>query len=812
MTVAKIAVEKTTLNFDILFSYSIPDNLADKVKVGQRVIVPFGAGNSSRQGIILDFDEDDSQKLKPIARIIEKKPILNGEMVDLVIWMKERYFCTYFDAIRLVIPAGLNMRAGITYKIVSDDFDLSGLSADETKVFEAIKKSRQPVKSDTLFKKLGVKFEPRELLDLVDAGIVERKKQFFRLTNDATLLMVEIVEDADISGVKVTEKQRQVLAFLEEYSVVSLKELLYFLGVTRSVVDSLAKKDIVRYFEQEVLRTPFDDIEKDDSIDFILNDEQQAAFEGLCGLVDRKKACGALLYGVTGSGKTQVFIRLIEKVVAENKQVILLVPEIALTPQAIRIFKNRFGGKVAVLHSGLSLGERLDEYKRIKAGDADIVVGTRSAIFSPLDNIGLIIIDEEQEYTYKSERSPRYHARDVAKFRCAKNDALLLLASATPSVETYHKTVVGQYSLFKISKRYSDSGLPPVYVVDMNDEKSAGNEGIISSYLADAIDENLDNGEQTILFLNRRGYNTVVRCEACGEVVTCKHCSIPMTYHKANGRLVCHYCGAIENMPKECVRCSGHSLKFVGLGTQKAEDQLGQLFPQARILRMDMDTTMSKFAHENKFEAFRKKEYDIMIGTQMVSKGLDFENVTLVGVLLADQSLYANDFRSTERTFSMLTQVVGRCGRGEVNGRAYIQTYTPYNEIIKVAAEQNYEEFFDTEITLRKTLLYPPFTSFCMVGFVGSVDGKTKACAELFLKILREHIGTLDHKIPLRVLGPSEASVLKVAGKYRYKLIIKCIDNLDTRNVLNHILGKFLKLPQSRAVNTFIDMNYYGSM
>ena len=813
-TVAKVAVEKATMSFDILFSYYVPENLTVSISIGQRVIIPFGSGNSRRQGIILELHQQSSnaENLKSIYDITDKNPILNEEMVRLVLWMKNRYFCTYYDAVKLVLPTGLNMRGEIFYSISENAHVEISLSDEQKHILDTIKKSKQSVKLKTLLKKLELTSEPKALLEMVDSGIVMRRREFVRQTADATLVMVRLLESESGSKISFTEKQKQVVAILQEYPVVSLKELLYYSGLTRSVVDSLVKKGAVEYYEQEVLRNPYEHVEMGEPSEIVLNVEQQNAFDGLWTLAESGEPKGALLHGVTGSGKTQVFIKLIQKVVEQGRQVIMLVPEIGLTPQAIRIFKNMFGDRVAVLHSGLSMGERLDEYKRIKSGAADIAIGTRSAIFSPFENIGLIIIDEEQEYTYKSERTPRYHATDVARFRCAYHKSLLLLASATPSVETYHKAVVGQYSLFKINKRYSDSGLPPVYIVDMNDEKEAGNNAIISGHLADAIDENLDRGEQTILLLNRRGYNTVVKCEACGEIVVCPNCSIPLTFHKANNRLVCHYCGTMEEMPKTCKRCSGASLKFVGLGTQKAEQQLSEFFPSARVLRMDMDTTMSKFSHERKLEAFRNHEYDIMIGTQMVAKGLDFENVTLVGVLMADQSLYMTDFRSSEKTFSMLTQVVGRCGRGETKGRAYIQTYTPYNEIISMAGSQNYEDFFDTEIMIRKAMLYPPFTSFCLVGFVGHVDADAKAGAMAFLDILKEQIRKTDEKIPLRVLGPSEASVLKVAGKYRYKLIIKCVDNLQTRNVLSQVLSKFLKSTISKRISAFIDMNYYGSM
>jgi len=817
INIVKVAVEKAALSFDTLFSYALPPELADNVHVGQRVIVPFGSGNLTRQGMVLELEEGEASALKTVQRLVDKTPILGEEMVKLVLWLRERTFCTYYDAVRLVIPAGLNMRPVVRYSLGGDMPPGSDamLGGEQREILEALRKAKGPMTDNNLFHKCGWqgREEPPILTQMVEMGWVRRHREFFRRVRDESVLMAAL-SDKDIGGAKTTAKQRQVLAILEEFGPVAVKEALYYAGVTRAVVDALYKKGLLDLYEQQVLRDPYAHMDAEESRPGLvtLSEEQRQALEGLTGLAGSGKPEAALLFGITGSGKTQVFLKLMEHTIAGGRQVILLVPEISLTPQAIRIFRQAFGETVAVLHSGLSLGERLDEYKRIKSGAASIAVGTRSAIFSPFDNLGLVIIDEEQEYTYKSESAPRYHARDVAKFRCGYHNALLLMASATPSVETYYFAQNGRYHQFTLRERYGEAQLPQVYVVDMNDEKMDGNMGALSSDLIEAMDDNLKRGEQTILLLNRRGFNTVVSCADCGEVVLCPNCSIAMTYHKANGRLVCHYCNAMAPMPKACPSCDSIRLKFLGLGTQRAVEQMEELFPGARILRMDMDTTMRKFSHEEMLEAFRQGEYDILIGTQMVAKGLDFDNVTLVGVLLADQSLYANDFRSYERAFSLLTQVVGRCGRGDKEGRAYIQTYTPFNDIIGYAAAQDYETFFDSEIGVRKAMLYPPYAAFCVVGFAGKENGETQRASETFLELLREAVKDLPQKLPLRVMGPSAANVVKVAGKYRYKLIIKCVDNAESRALLRQVLSAYHKQPASRKINTFVDMNYHGSL
>ena len=574
----------------------------------------------------------------------------------------------------------------------------------------------------------------------------------------------------------------------------------------RDSVDTLAKKGLIHFYDEEVFR--IENRAKDSSIEsLVLSDEQNRACDNLYAEYKDENPHISLLYGVTGSGKTSVFMKLIERVLGDNKGIIVMVPEISLTPQFVSLFSKRFGEKVAVFHSALSLGERLDEYKRVKKGLAQIVIGTRSAVFAPFDNLGLIIMDEEQEYSYKSESSPRYHAREIAKFRVSSNNALLVLSSATPSVETFYYANNGRYSINKLTKRYGSATLPEVVTADMNIEVQNGNTTGFSNVLLENLEYNLEHHKQSILLLNRRGHNTFVTCRTCGESVICPNCSISLTYHSANDRLMCHYCGYSIKYTNECPTCHSNTLRFGGTGTQKAESDIAEIFPDARILRMDTDATSSKSSYEKMISAFANGEYDILVGTQMVAKGLDFPNVTLVGVLNTDQMLYADDYRSYERSFSLLTQVVGRSGRGKSKGMAVIQSYTPDNLIISMAAKQDYNTFYNTEINVRKAMLYPPFADICLIGFVGENQTLTLKAANAFLHSFISLAQSDYPTLPLRILGPSPALVVKVSNKFRYKLIIKCKNNREFRKLLSTLLVQFGNNREFSSVTAYADMN-----
>ena len=801
--IAGIAVENTTRSFDKIFDYRVDSVLADEVCVGKRVLVPFGSGNRKRQGVVFYTKQGEAEKLKSVISVLDKTPVLTDEMLKLASFMKEHYFCTYYDAIKTMLPAGISYNISTTYTAVKG-MDTEELELDLQSVYNYLLAQKKPVKRETLTQTFGL--DASVFDSLCERGYLRKSDEAFRKVGDAVLKMVALNEDADFSDVKLSPKQNSVLEILQLAGAASVKEICYYTGVTTSVVDNLVKKNLAYYYEDEVFRTEKNNSVKENT-EIELSDEQNTAYENLLGEYNADKPAVSLLYGITGSGKTSVFLKLIESVIEDDKGIIVMVPEIALTPQFLSIFKSKFGDDVAVFHSGLSLGERLDEYKRVLKGKAKIAVGTRSAVFAPFKNIGLIIMDEEQEHTYKSESSPRYHAREVAKFRVNEHNALLLLSSATPDIESFYHAKTGRYSLNKLTKRYGNAILPKVVVADMNEELLNGNSTGFSHELLSALEYNLETGKQSILLLNRRGHNTFVMCSKCRETVTCPNCSISLRYHSANNKLMCHYCGYSIPYFSECPTCHNKSLRFGGTGTQKIESQLAEYLPDARVLRLDADSTMRKSSHERLLGAFADGDYDILIGTQMVAKGLNFPNVTLVGVLNPDSMLYADDYRSYERAFSLLTQVVGRSGRGDDKGVAVIQTNTPENNVITMAAAQDYERFYDSEIIIRKAMLYPPFADICMVGFVSeSHTAAIKASARFtdnFIKAARESYPDL----PLRLLGPSAASIAKVSNKYRYKLIIKCRNDKRFRALLNKILTDFNSDKENKNVTAYVDMN-----
>ncbi len=804
--VARVAVENTAYSFDKPFDYGVPESLAPDCMAGMRVLVPFGRGNKKRQGIVLEIFNSQTDGLKSLVSLLDDEPVISEEMIQTARFISDHCFCTLYEAVKTMLPAGINYKVTSVYGAneISDSMR-SNLSDEQKRIYDYLFPKRKPVKSDVLLDAFG--YVDTTMLDkLSQEGVLFKSDRAYRRVSDAVAKMVALNAGVDISKIKLTEKQKRVAELIEMSGGVSVKEVLYFTGVSSSVIDSLYKKGVIHLYDEEVFRIEkrFSDVK---APAIILSDEQQKACDSLyCEYKDTKPHT-SLLYGVTGSGKTSVFIKLIERVIDDNRGIIVMVPEISLTPQFVSQFSQRFGDKIAVFHSALSLGERLDEYKRVKKGIAKIAIGTRSAVFAPFENIGLIIMDEEQEYSYKSESSPRYHAREVAKFRCARNNALLVLSSATPSVETFYYAKSGRYSLYTLSSRYGEAQLPKVITADMNTEVQNGNTTGFSDVLLENLNYNLEHNKQSILLLNRRGHNTFATCRTCGEPVTCPNCSISLTYHSANNRMMCHYCGYSVPALDECPNCHSKSLRFGGAGTQKAESDISVIFPDARILRMDTDAVSSKSSYEKMISAFANGEYDILVGTQMVAKGLNFPNVTLVGVLNADQMLYADDYRSYERSFSLLTQVVGRSGRGSSKGIAVIQSYTPDNLIIAMAAKQDYDTFYNTEIKVREAMLYPPFADICLVGFVGENQAQTLKAANAFLKLFINLAKNDYPKLPLRVLGPSPALVVKVSNKFRYKLIIKCKNNREFRKMLSTLLVQFGKNKEFASVTAYADMN-----
>ncbi|MBR2338626.1 MAG: primosomal protein N' [Clostridia bacterium] len=813
--VAQVAVEQTTYHFDRLYSYDVGE-FADELCCGCRVLVPFGKGNRCRQGIVMRIDRvSDTASYKSIVSMLDRQPLLNKELLDLAIFLKNRTFCTLFDAVRAMVPTGLCMYVKPVYTPIRfEERAMPALTDEEKSLYKLAcslyQKTAEGVTGEKLLSLAGL--QEAQLPDaLVKKGVLERREDAFRRAGDAAQRMARATfpsEELDevLSRQRCTPKQKEVLELLAMAGAASVKEVCYLAGVTPAVTNTLAKKGLLEFFEREMLRSP---VSAPDTVcreTIALSDEQHEVLEQLCTRYREPDAACALLHGVTGSGKTQVYMSLIDRVLADGKQVLVLVPEISLTPQTMQLFIGRYGKQVAVLHSGLSVGERMDEWKRIRRGDARIVVGTRSAVFAPCDNLGLIVMDEEQEHTYKSESNPRYHARDVAKFRCAHHKALLLLTSATPGIESYYAAKSGRYSLHTLTKRYGDALLPQVEVADMR--LQMGETELLGDVLIQELSDCLQRGKQAILLLNRRGYQTFVSCRSCGKVMTCPSCSISMTYHRANRQMMCHYCGHMQPPLHHCPDCGSDKIRYSGQGTQRLEEELERLFPQARVLRMDTDTTASRFSYDEKFRAFGAGDYDIMVGTQMVAKGLDFPNVALVGVLSADRSLYEGDFRSYETSFSLLTQVVGRAGRRGEAGKAVIQTTVPEHYVIQLASEQDYPAFYETEIAARRMMKYPPFADLCLFGFVGAQESAVRQAATRFLEQLRQTMEKPEYAgIPLIALDPTPAVVARAAGKYRYKLLVKLKNTAQARQLIAELLQEFPQKAENRGVTLFADMN-----
>ena len=747
-----VAVSNATFHFDKLYTYAVMPAQQDAVRLGSMVLVPFGRGSRARMGVVLACDaEPESSKLKYLFDVAPASACLTPELLKLVYFLKERTFCTYYEAVKAVIP-------------------------------------------------YGAQYKPAVAADGVTPVL---QKQLTRHTENSYQLAGELPAKP-----KPTAKQLAAVALLSggPRTQGELEEK----GISRAVLDNLCTKGVLAC--TRVNRS----IDLYASIPFqnepiVLTEEQRAAYGALLPHLEDTAPHSALLYGVTGSGKTLVFLKLIERCLQLGRKALVLVPEISLTPQMILRLKSQFGRRVAVQHSALNHTERLLQWQMIQDGGADIVVGTRSAIFSPLENIGLVIIDEEQEHTYRSESAPRYSAHEVARQRAAENGALLLLASATPSTESYFAAQKGRTQLVRLTKRYGGNPLPSVQIVDMRAELASGNPREISLALEDAIRRNLEAHKQTILLLNRRGYQTVAQCEDCREVLKCPKCSVPMVYHKASHKLLCHYCGSqMDPPPKNCPACGG-KLQYRGFGTQKAEEELAKLFPEARVLRMDQDSTAAKDAHEKLLARFADHEYDIMVGTQMVAKGLDFEDVTLVGVLGIDSLLFAQGFRAYETVFSLITQVVGRSGRAKDPGFAIIQTTDPDNPVLNLAAAQDYDAFFEQEIAYRRLGLYPPFCGLCVIGFAGGKEIEVARAAARFSALLGQQAAK-QPDLPLRVLGPTPGNIEKINDTYRYKLTIKCRNDRRFRDLVRETLGLYEqeKLPSKASV--VVDLHSDGDI
>ncbi len=807
---AFVAVENVAYHFDILYGYIVPDELKKRVKLGSRVLVSFGRSKTvKRQGVVFDFGKSESTKgYKKLLSLIDDETLVSDEMLSVARFLKDRTFCTYFEAVKSQIPSGLNYKTIVRYLAKDMPSDIS-LTGTEKEVYDYMLSLDEPEDMKYIYSKLGLSSKCDAIENLLRKGLIIKSYTAVKKIGAATNKTVNLRlfgDDLDAASAKLTNKQKDIVNVLKDVGCCTVKELCYFTGVTSSVINTLCKKGIVKITDTVYYRIPETALEyKKSSQQIKLTEEQQKAFLELKDKLDTGGV--SLLYGITGSGKTSVFLSLIDEVISRNKQVIVMVPEISLTPQMMSIFKGRYGEKVAIFHSALSVGERRDEYKRVKNGLVQIAVGTRSAVFAPFDNLGLIVIDEEQEHTYKSESSPRYHTVDVAKFRATRHKALLLLSSATPSISSFSYAKQGKYSLHILKERYGNAVLPDVDLIDMKEDRKAGNRYNISSRLLEMLEKNIQDKKQSILLINRRGYNTFVACDSCGSVVNCPSCSISMTYHSANNRLMCHYCGYSAPFTKICSQCGKEDVRYAGYGTQKIEEELSMLLPEARILRMDTDTTSSRHSFEKGLIDFGEGKYDIMLGTQMVAKGLNFENVTVVGVINADQQLNNDDFRSEERTFDLLTQVVGRSGRGSFKGTAVIQTLTPENHIIQLAQKQDFESFFSNEIIIRKALVYPPYCDMCVISFLGENEVKTLNCARAFFSSFQGKIESKYSSLKVIVLGPLPARIAKMNNKFRYRLIIKCKNSKSFRELISELLVEFGKNSSFSDISVSADIN-----
>ena len=807
--IAEIAVSGTAASFDMLFSYAVPEKYSAVLKRGCRVLVPFGRGNDRRIGVVMGMSQGDTARLKPVAGLVDSEPVISGELLELAEYLREQTFCTYFEAVRTMLPPGMGVKVKETFRVSETFADMEQLSPEAAELFAAVRE----LESEPLTKEIERYIEEngRRVPDeLCDAGALESGNIFRQNVGDASVRMVRLSDEYMTSPEKfdLTPKQKQAVAFLEEYGAAAVREVAYMCGFTAAVIKRLCAAGAAEEYDMEVYR-PVEDgsSQRLDPDSTVLSEEQAAVREQVLDQLEKKEPAVFLLHGVTGSGKTSVFEKLINDTVSMGRQAMLLIPEIGLTPQVLRRFRTLFGSRVAVIHSGLSLGQRLDEYKRIKRGDADIVIGTRSAVFAPLDNIGIIIIDEEGERSYKSDSAPRYSTHDVAKQRCKAHSSVLLLASATPSVESYYLAERGAYRLLKMKNRYHSGPLPQVDIVDMNIERDEGNPTEFSRKLVAEVKANLERGEQSILLLNRRGYHTILSCCDCAKPLYCPNCSVPLTFHKRNGKLMCHYCGYAGDVPEKCPECGSSRLKSMGFGTQRLEEELGKLFPEARILRMDADTTFSRYSYEKNFTAFRNGDYDIMVGTQMIGKGLDFPGVTLVGVLSVDKALYAGDFRSYERTFSLITQVVGRSGRGDRQGRAVLQTFIPEHYVMALASEQDYEAFYKEEIALRRALIFPPVCDLCVLSLASVEEWAAQAGAMAVKELMSAKLRELSPKTPVRVLGPVRAAYGRMNGRYRWRILMKCKNTAEIRGFIRDIITQGAKLREMKRVTLTVDMN-----
>ena len=813
--IAQVAVSCAVYAIDQPYSYCVPENMA--LLPGMRVVVPFGRANRRTEAIVLALTNGSEEKLKAISQVLDETPVMDDEQLRLAAFVRERYFCTYYDAVKAILPAGLWFRQEKIYRIrasASDCVSLLQGRQTETALMALLEDFGGSAPEGALLSQMEDRAAAEAAISwLLSKKIIENDLELSQKSTGRKQKIAAIAAPEEAARYAEKKKrtapvQTAVLELLGAAGESSCRELTELTGASSSTFTRLQKLGLITLWEQEpqpeLLRPA-----QESAAPPVLNDEQQTVFDGLFLQIHAEKPGAALLYGVTGSGKTAVYISLIYEALREGKGAILLVPEISLTPQLLGRLAAHFGEKVAVLHSSLRIAERFAQWRRIRDGEARVVVGTRSAVFAPVRNLGLLILDEEQEHTYKSENSPRYHAREIALYRGAKAGALVLLGSATPSIESMYKAKCGDYTLYTLKKRYNEQALPQAQIVDLKQEIRQGNATSISLPLEEKLRDNIIAGRQSILFLNRRGNSRYLVCVECGDVPTCPRCSVHLTYHSVTQRLICHYCGYSEPARARCPKCGG-ALKAVGSGTQKIEQELHWMFPNTKLLRMDADTVTASNSHEQLLKRFEEEKIPILLGTQMVTKGLDFENVTLVGVLDADMSLYVSNYRAAETTFSLITQVVGRAGRGEQAGTAMVQTMTPEHPVIKLAARQDYDAFYEMEIAIRELHHCPPFLDLFFITFTGLYEDQVVQAAKRFRDNLRTQLKTPPYgSFPATLLGPAPCAVAKINYTYRYRLTLAAKNGKPLRQLLDLSLRAFAKDKQNRGVNAYADVNSY---
>ena len=812
---AKVIVRNNSTHTDNLFTYEIPEFLCENICIGHRVLVPFGMYNKPVEAFVFEIDDyvDENIRTKKITDLLDEEPIFNKDDINLIIWMKNKYLCTYIDCINLLYPKGYKLN---NYKVINlIDENYTSENKNEQKLIDTLKENKNEVRIDKIKKIPNLNNIIYKLKKLNVVNVIwryndhknEKKVYMISLSKQAE----EIDEYLKENKIRLGSKQKEILEYIKNVKEIDLGKLLENTNATRQSINGLKEKNIINIKETDFYRNP-EQIYSVENKDIKLNEEQEKVVNLINQEMFNEDKKPYMIHGVTGSGKTEVYMEIIENALNQGLDSLMLVPEISLTPQTISRFRNKFGNIVGVFHSQLSEGEKHDVYKQVKEGKIRILIGARSALFMPFTSLGVIIIDEFHESAYKSEKNPKFNSIEVANFISRKREVSLVLGSATPSIEEYYKAINGQYKLLEINKRANNKPMPKIEVVDMKDELMIGNKSIFSSKLKLDMEEAVKNKNQIILFLNRRGYSNFVSCRKCGYVFTCENCDISLTYHKKSNTGKCHYCGYEKEIPKECPECKSKYIKPFGIGTQKIEEEIKSLFPNMRVLRLDRDTTSKKGSFDRILNSFKNKEADVLIGTQMLSKGLDFDNVTLVGILSADMILKFPDFRSAENTFQLITQVSGRAGRSEQEGKVILQTYDTEHYAIKHAINYDFKGFYQDEIKIRKLFDYAPFNNMLSVV----LSGKNNKLVEINAKKMYDTLAYLLNERGIEdlsfILGPNQCSISKINQNYRWQILFKDEDieiNL-LKGIIKYICITKREIVFDKDINISIDINPYS--